>query len=54
MSFCTDSTSIVARSKSTDWSSLTGGETSPEEHVKEVFRSDVGLETPVKVKASSV
>lgn len=38
----------------TDRSSLTGGEAASEEHVKEVFGSNVGLETPVEVKASSV
>lgn len=40
--------------QSTDWSSLTGREAASEEHVEEVFRSDVGLETPVEVEASSV
>lgn len=40
--------------ESAHWGSLTGGEASSEEHVEEVFRSDVGLETPVEVEASSV
>lgn len=51
---CTDSPSIASCSDFTDRSSLTGGEAAPEEHVEEVFGSDVGLETPVEVKASSV
>lgn len=33
---------------------LTGGEAASEEHVEEVFRSDVGLEAPVEVEAPSV
>lgn len=52
--FCRDSTSIAACSESADWNSLTGGEAASKEHVEEVFRSDVGLETPVEVEASSV
>lgn len=46
--------SISACSESSDWSSLTGGEAASEEHVEEVLRSDVGLEAPVEVEASSM
>lgn len=35
-------------------SSLTGGKTASEEHVEQVFRSDVSLKAPVEIKASSL
>lgn len=40
--------------ESAERGSLTGGEAASKEHIEEVFGSDVGLKSPVEVKASSV
>lgn len=45
---------MVKWHKSAHTCSLTGGEATSKEHVEEVLGSDVSLEAPVEVKASSV